>query len=313
MNEINLNCGVYQIRNIITSVRYSGQSIHLKGRPGQHWNKLKKNKHDNQYLQNSYNKHGRDSFVFEILIYCVPKDLIYYEQLFCDIDKAHGLSYNIRECVESNRGLKHTEETKKNISISKMGHEVSDEVRAILSDKNKGNVPPNKGVSHTEKTKELMKKNHADYKKENHPQWGKHHSEETCKKISESNSGENHPMWGKPRSEETKQKIGIGNKGKVISEEMRRNMSEAAKNRPPMTEETKEKIGRSQIGTIHSEETKEKMAFSARTRVLELEQVIEIKRLLSLGHRQIDIAKMMDISRGIVWGIKHERTWKHIK
>ena len=61
--------------------------------------------------------------------------------------------------------------------------------------------------------------------------FGKHHSAETCKKISEANKGkhrsaearkkmseskkgENHPMFGKHHSEESRKKIAEANKGK---------------------------------------------------------------------------------------------------
>lgn len=45
-------------------------------------------------------------------------------------------------------------------------------------------------------------------KGENNPMYGKIHSENTRKKISEKLSGENHPFYGKHRSEDTKKKIG---------------------------------------------------------------------------------------------------------
>ncbi len=43
---------------------------------------------------------------------------------------------------------------------------------------------------------------------------GKHHSEETKKKISEAKKGENHPFYGKHFSEETKRKMSEAQKGK---------------------------------------------------------------------------------------------------
>jgi len=172
MDEMNLNCGVYQIRNIITNVCYSGQSIHLKQRPRQHWSLLKNNKHTNSYLQNSYNKHGKECFVFEVLIYCKPEDLTLYEQLFYDIDKSHGLSYNTRDCVDSNRGIKRTTETRKRISESHVdnsgennpnwGKHPSDESRKKMG-------KAQRGRRHSKETKNKMSKNHADVGGINHP------------------------------------------------------------------------------------------------------------------------------------------------
>ena len=247
MNEINLNCGIYQIRNIVTNVCYGGQSIHLKQRPSQHWSSLKYNKHKNSHLQNSYNKRGREFFVFEILIYCAPKNLTYYEQLFCDIDKSHGLSYNVRDCVDSNRGIKRTEETKKKISESL-----------------KGKNHPMWGKHHSLETIEKMIKNHADFSGENGPMFGKNHSEETKEKmriansnpseetreriaesarnrppmseetkekLSIANSGENHPMFGKHHSEESILK-NIANQpylGKPLPDWLKKKISEGTK------------------------------------------------------------------------------------
>ena len=56
--------------------------------------------------------------------------------------------------------------------------------------------------------------------------------------------GENHPMYGKHHSEEAKKKNSEAHKN--MSEETRKKMSEAKKN---MSEETKKKIGASKKGT----------------------------------------------------------------
>jgi len=117
MNKINKSHGIYQIKNVTTEFCYTGQSINLKNRKRQHWNDLKNNRHENPHLQNSYNDRKKDFFVFEILMYCTLEDLTKYEQIFVDIDKSHGLSYNVRECVDSNKGTKFSDKACKNISI----------------------------------------------------------------------------------------------------------------------------------------------------------------------------------------------------
>ena len=70
-------------------------------------------------------------------------------------------------------------------------------------------------------------------KGENHPMYGKNHSEETLKKISENHadvSGENNPMYGKNHSEETRKKISEAKAGQLKgvkkSAETRKRMSE---------------------------------------------------------------------------------------
>lgn len=84
------------------------------------------------------------------------------------------------------------------------------------------------GTKHSSQTKELMIKNHLGMK-------GKRHSDETKKRMSLSQTG-------KTRTEETKRKIG-----------------EASRNRPSISEETRKNMSRSHLGHKTSEETKRKI------------------------------------------------------
>lgn len=109
---------------------------------------------------------------------------------------------------------------------------------------------------------------------------GKHHSEETKRKISESHKGKKgHPAWnkGKHPTEETKRKISESHKGRIpwnkgktgeykLSEEHKKKLSESLKGRESWikgknhSEETKKKMSESQKGRHHSEETKKKLS-----------------------------------------------------
>jgi len=77
------------------------------------------------------------------------------------------------------------------------------------------------------------------------------HSEETKKRISESNKGKGHP-----HSEETKKKMSLLRKG--------RPSPRRGKTYHPHSEETKRKIGLSSKNRKHSEETKKKMSDAKR-------------------------------------------------
>ena len=78
-----------------------------------------------------------------------------------------------------------------------------------------------KGKKRSEDTRRKIRES---IKGDKNPMYGKHHSDETRIKMSESHKG-------KTLSEETKQKMRESHKGRTFSEETRRKMSEAAKNR----------------------------------------------------------------------------------
>ena len=89
---------------------------------------------------------------------------------------------------------------------------------------------------------------------ENHPMWGKQHSEETKQKMSESKQGEKNHMYGKTHTEESKRKlreIQLGEKnnmwGKTPSEETKQKQREA-------------NLGEKNhmFGKTHSEESRQK-------------------------------------------------------
>ena len=253
MEEINLNCGVYQIRNIVTRFCYAGQSIHLKSRPRRHWSDLKNNKHYNIHLQRSYNKHGRDKFVFEILLYCEPEELTYYEQFFVDKYVRLKISYNTcRECVDSPKGIKRSEETRGKMreawknrapmteetrkKISEANSNPSEETLEKMSEATKSRPPVYKETrksmsiaaknkpSITEETRKRMSENHWDNSGENHPMhgkrgkdspnFGKHHTEEVRNNMSKSKKGENNGMFGRHHTEETLEKMSEAKSGK---------------------------------------------------------------------------------------------------
>lgn len=113
---------------------------------------------------------------------------------------------------------------------------------------------------------------------EKNPNYGKHHTEETKKKISMTHKGK--IPWNKGMkgcfSEETRRKISEGNKGKTISEETRKRISEGHKgvfagNKHPffgkhLSEETRRKISEANKGKPVSEEHRLKLSIAAKAR-----------------------------------------------
>lgn len=119
LGEKYLKTGIYKIENQINKKCYIGSTIGLfKNRYFAHKTKLDNNKHYNNHLQNSYNKYGRENFVFSILEQCEIKECIKREQYYIDLFKP---DYNILKTAGSFLGYKHTKEAKKKISESFTG------------------------------------------------------------------------------------------------------------------------------------------------------------------------------------------------
>ena len=105
-------------------------------------------------------------------------------------------------------------------------------------------------------------------KGENNPFYGKHHSAETRKKLSEINkgkhTGEDNPFYGKHHAAETRKKLSDSwDYDKHFSTETLKKMSEAHKGKK-FSEEHKKKIGASRKGKKMSEEFCRKMSVSNR-------------------------------------------------
>jgi hypothetical protein len=118
MNNIKYNTGIYQIVNKINGKRYIGSAVDLRKRKLQHLYHLRNNKHVNKHLQKSYNKYGEKFFKFEIILYCINKDLIFFEQRAIDLYNFKKL-YNMSPTAGSLLGIKQSLETinKRRISI----------------------------------------------------------------------------------------------------------------------------------------------------------------------------------------------------
>ena len=91
--------GIYCIENIDTNKKYIGQSVNIEGRWSKHKTALRQNSHDNDYLQKAWNKYGEDNFKFYILEECDKSELdnreVYYINLYQTLDYKNG--YNLKE------------------------------------------------------------------------------------------------------------------------------------------------------------------------------------------------------------------------
>ena len=153
--------GIYTITNITNNKVYIGCSKNIKARLLHHKSYLRKNKHANIHIQNAWNKYGEDSFIFEILEECDEKYLYSQEHYWCNILNVHNRQYGynilgtnpICNCIFSN-------ETRLKMSISRKGLIHSKEHCKNISIGKKGMIGPNLGKKHSEETKIKMKKVH---------------------------------------------------------------------------------------------------------------------------------------------------------
>ena len=114
-------------------------------------------------------------------------------------------------------GKSHTKETRDKISKSHTGKKLSKEHRDNLSKSKTGENHPMYGREHSQKTIEKMKISAK--MGENHPMYGKTHTKEAREKMSKSQKGRTSPkgMLGKKHTEETKQKMRENKKFKSFS------------------------------------------------------------------------------------------------
>lgn len=74
MSDLN-QAGIYQILSKHNNKRYVGSTYLLTKRINEHKRRLKNNKHENQHLQNHYNKYGKDDLVYSVLEFIQVEEL----------------------------------------------------------------------------------------------------------------------------------------------------------------------------------------------------------------------------------------------
>lgn len=166
-----MNSGIYKITNKINNKCYIGQSTNLKSRINSHKSMLKHNNESNVLLKRATEKYGYKNFEIEVIKYCVEEELDYYELYFIQY---YG-SY------KRNKGY--------NIELG-------------------GNQ--NKHLS-KEQIEKMRKTKKGKLMGKENPFYGRKHTEESKKKISEAKKG-NKGCLGRFMSEETRRKIGEANK-----------------------------------------------------------------------------------------------------
>lgn len=172
--------GIYKITCIINSKVYIGQSTNIEKRIKDHIRRLNNNKHDNCYLQNTWNKHNMEDFIFEPIeeinggFDMLNEREIYWINEYNALNRKYG--FNLAAGGSNGYSLAGKTEEEK-IEIGKR-------VGATRSKL---------------------------YSGKNSPNYGKHMSEAQKKKISIGLSGDKNPNFGKKRHEHSKAMTGEHN------------------------------------------------------------------------------------------------------
>ena len=111
--------GIYKIVNKTNGKYYVGSSNNIDGMHGrwyEHINDLRANRHDNDHLQKSWNKYGKDAFEFIIVKEVSPDKLLIEEQIYLTIasvetDKTYNMNF-LSTGGGGFTGHRHTEESK---------------------------------------------------------------------------------------------------------------------------------------------------------------------------------------------------------
>jgi len=211
--------GVYRISNILSGRYYIGYSTNINKRFYVHRNKLKNNCHDNIFLQRAYNLDGEDKFKYDIIHICNTEDeakeieLQYLTDLSIR-NKLYNLNFN-------NSGgdllTHHPYKDKIREKIVKSQTETINKMTPEEKSQKYGKIGEKNGMYGKTHTEEIRKKL-SEIHKGNSYRKGYKATEETRKKISENAKlkiGEKNPFFGKSHTEETKQKIKEKSKGRL--------------------------------------------------------------------------------------------------
>lgn len=114
MGKYKLVSGIYCIRCIPTNKVYVGHSKNIKKRWANHRRKLNRGFHENDHLQNAWNKYGKWEFHFSILEYLpyslTKEEFEEYETKWMLKYKSHLKEYGYNKCLPGSIHLKNKEE-----------------------------------------------------------------------------------------------------------------------------------------------------------------------------------------------------------
>ena len=176
--------GIYCIENIVNHKKYIGQSIDVEERWKKHVSELKHGRHHNDYLQNSWNKYGEDNFKFYILEYCDIDTLddreVYWINFYNTINRDNG--YNLKSGGQ-NGGSILSEYSKEKLRES---------IKNSYNNSNLREIRSSNALTQWDNPKIKEK-----ISGKNNGMYGRHHTDEVKKRISELKKGKPSPRRNK--------------------------------------------------------------------------------------------------------------------
>ena len=130
-NPIPTASGIYKITCTANKRIYIGSANNLYRRQYEHFRVLRQNKHHNPHIQRAWNKHGEQSFTFEVLELVLPMSLTAREQYWLNKLKPFGRKgFNVaQDTVSNNLGKKLSPEQIEKIRQRQTGKKASPETR----------------------------------------------------------------------------------------------------------------------------------------------------------------------------------------
>jgi group I intron endonuclease len=196
--------GIYKIVNKVNGKYYVGSSKDINGRWKNHVSSCSRNCHKNPHLQNTWNKHGIDNFEFIVIEKRDESQLLIVEQKYLDKAKLEkNECYNMSFVAGRNVM---SEEAKCRISEKNRLRWRNPEYKQLMSQHMKDRWTP----EFREYMRETMRKSASGkYNGKENPMYGKHHSEESKRKMGGAvidYRKERNPFYGKSHTPESIQK-----------------------------------------------------------------------------------------------------------
>ena len=186
-------CGVYRIKCLRNGRFYVGSSKDVYVRVHQHLLNLRRGSHVNVILQRVFNKHGEETLEFKFKLTRTLKGAHRLEQHYLDLYRSDPKCMNIGRSVWGGDNL--TNHPKRDSIVRKIQTSLNDRIDR-MSDSERRATYSRAG--------------------EKNPMYGKHHTEDTRRKISAAHSG-NHYCLGVKKSEIGRQNIAKAAQRRVAS------------------------------------------------------------------------------------------------